>query len=495
MPDTHTDTDNKSKIVCEIPRTNELCRSDRRHIQYQDIITSTMSQEQITVEADKSGPLDAFRQFFALERDVLVLSLSMFVFSLGFQMTNRFLPEYIVALGASGFVVGLFGTAGNIISAVFPYPGGAISDRIGSRYALTLFGFVSTLGFGVWLLAPNLGVITAAGITVQPWIWIFVGLLLAQGWKSFGLGATVAVVKQSTDPSRLATGFASTETFRRTAFLIGPVIAAVLISFHPEFTVSFQYVLAVAVTFGIVGTVAQHILYDASEDSMGDSFNGIEQIRRDLREMPEPLRPLLVGDTFVRFANGMVYVFFVLVITQLYEVGFETTLSLANFSYGVNLSPEAFFGYLLGVEMLIALVSMAPAAKVAERVGLKPIVALGFAVYALFPVVLISGPEVLASVMPISWGMILIFAFSGLRFAGLPSHKALIVGPAEKGAGGRVTGTYYLLRNTIVIPSAALGGYLWEFVSPEIAFTIAAVLGIVGTGYFLVFGQEFEAYI
>jgi MFS family permease len=159
-----------------------------------------MSQEQVTVETDESGPLDTFRQFFALERDVLVLvlSLAMFAFSLGFQMTSRFLPEYMVALGASGFVVGLFGTVGNIISAVFPYPGGAISDRVGSRYALTLFGLISTLGFGVWLVAPSLGVITIAGVTIQPWIWIFVGLLLAQGWKSFGLGATFAVVKQAT---------------------------------------------------------------------------------------------------------------------------------------------------------------------------------------------------------------------------------------------------------------------------------------------------------
>jgi MFS family permease len=454
-----------------------------------------MSQEQVTVETDESGPLDTFRQFFALERDVLVLSLAMFAFSLGFQMTSRFLPEYMVALGASGFVVGLFGTVGNIISAVFPYPGGAISDRIGSRYALTLFGLISTLGFGVWLIAPNLGVFTVAGVAIPPWIWIFVGLLLAQGWKSFGLGATFAVVKQATNPSRLAAGFASTETFRRTAFLIGPVLAAVLIGFHPDFRVSFQYVLAVAVVFGVIGTVVQHLLYDASEDSIGDSFEGIDQIKRDLRDMPDPLRPLLVGDTLVRFANGMVYVFFVLVITQFYQVGFESTVSLASFSYVIDLSPEAFFGYLLGVEMLIALLIMAPAAKIAERVGLKPIVALGFAVYALFPIVLIGGPEVLDPVLPLQWAMVLIFAFSGLRFAGLPSHKALIVGPAESGAGGRVTGTYYLLRNTLVIPSAALGGSLWEFVNPEIAFTIAAVIGVVGTGYFLLFGEEFEAYV
>jgi MFS family permease len=446
-----------------------------------------MTQERVGQRRDESGPLDTFRRFFALERDVLVLSLAMFAFSLGFQMTNRFLPEYLVALGASGFVVGLFGTVGNVISAVYPYPGGAISDRIGSRYALTVFGLVSTLGFAVWLLAPGVGPVSLAGVTIQPWIWIFVGLLLAQAWKSFGLGATFAVVKQATEPSRLAAGFASTETFRRTAFLVGPVLAAILIGIHPAFTVSFQYVLGVAVAFGVLGTVAQHLLYDASEDTLGDSFAGLDRIRRDLREMPTTLRPLLVGDTLVRFANGMVYVFFVLVITRIYQVGFATRVSLAGFSYAIDLSPEAFFGYLLGVEMLVALLVMAPAAKAAERVGLKPVVALGFAVYALFPVVLINAPGTATA-------MVLVFAFSGLRFAGLPSHKALIVGPAQQGAGGRVTGTYYLLRNTIVIPSAALGGYLWEFVSPEMAFTIAAAIGAVGTGYFLVFGEEFEAY-
>lgn len=445
-----------------------------------------MGTERVDVDRRDPSAVETFRRFFALERDVLVLSLAMFAFSLGFQMTSRFLPEYMVALGASGFVVGLFGTFGNVISAIYPYPGGAISDRLGSRYALTAFGLLSTLGFGVWLVAPAIGAVPVGGVTIQPWIWIFVGLLLAQAWKSFGLGATFAVVKQATDPSKLAAGFASTETFRRTAFLVGPVAAAVLIDVHPAFAVSFRYVLVVAVLFGILGTVLQHVLYDASSDTIGGSFEGVDQIRRDLRAMPAELRPLLVGDTLVRFANGMVYVFFVLVVTQILQVGVETTVSVGPFSYALSLSSQAFFGYLLGIEMLIALLVMAPAAKAAERVGLKPVVAFGFAVYAIFPVVLITVP---ASAV----ALVLAFAFSGLRFAGLPSHKALIVGPAERGAGGRVTGTYYLLRNVVVIPSAALGGYLWEFVSPEIAFTIAAAVGIVGTGYFLLFGREFEA--
>lgn len=85
------------------------------------------------------------------------------------------------------------------------------------------------------------------------------------------------------------------------------------------------------------------------------------------------------------------------------------------------------------------------------------------------------------------------FAFSGLRIAGHASNKAFIVGPAERGVGRRVTGTDSLLRSTILIPSAAIGGYFWDFVRPDMASTVAAVIGVIGTGYFLAFGKEFEA--
>jgi len=431
-----------------------------------------------TAEQDgEPDPLDAVRQFVAMPRDVLVLSLAMFAFSLGFQMTTRYVPEYMRVLGAGPVVVGLYKSLGDLIGAVYPYPGGAVSDRIGSRLALTLFGLVSALGFAFWLVAPGLE-LAVGPVTIPGWTWVFVGLFLVQAWKSFGLGATFAVVKQSTEPQHLAAGFASTETFRRVGFLLGPLAATALLAATASFVLGFQAILAVAIVFAVAGTAVQHYLYDAGEDTIGKSFEGIAGIRRDLREMPDPLRPLLLGDTLVRFGNGMVYAFVIFVITDIWEL--EATL------LGFSLGPAAFFGVLLAVEMVVALVSMYPVARLAERTGLKPVVALGFVVYAVFPVVLISAPP-----DPLLVGAI--FAFSGLRFAGLPAHKALIVGPAERDAGGRVTGTYYLLRNTVVIPSGVVGGLLYGF-DPTVAFGVATVIGLLGTGLFLVFGEEFPAY-
>ncbi|AXR78364.1 MFS transporter [Natrarchaeobaculum sulfurireducens] len=436
----------------------------------------------MTTEAEQPDVFDPFRQFFSLQRDVLVLSLAMFAFSLGFQMTTRFLPDYLVYLGATGFVVGLFATLGNVIGAVFPYYGGVISDRVGSRYALTAFGLLSTIGFGIWLAGAFVPPVDLGVFVLEPWIWVFVGLLFAQGWKSFGIGATYAIVKQSVPPERLARGFASTETFRRTAFLLAPLIVAVLVA--DDLMPGFLFVLAIAVVFGLIGTLTQHFLYDASADSLGKEFEGIRRIVDDVRAMPDPLRPLLVADTFVRFANGMVYVFFILVITQVMGIGLTLSLPVVG---TVELSPAAFFGVLLGIEMLVALLTMAPTAKLAEYTGLKTVVGLGFFVYAVFPVLLIFAPES----VPV---LVALFAFSGLRFAGLPAHKALVVGPAKQDAGGRVTGSYYFLRNLIVIPSGALGGILWEFASPELSFAVASTIGMVGVAYFVLFGEEFDAY-
>jgi hypothetical protein len=328
---------------------------------------------------------------------------------------------------------------------------------------------------------------------------VFVGLFLAQAWKSFGLGATFAVVRQSVPDAELAAGFAATETFRRVGFLVGPLLAAGLLAVADGFVVGFQRVLVLAVAFGAVATVAQHLLYDASEDTVGEGFAGVGAVLEDLRSLPEPLRPLLVADTLVRFANGMVYVFFVIVVTDFLSVGLTVpALSLGGVATPpLSLSPAAFFGVLLGVEMVVALASMVPVARLAEQTGLKPVVALGFAVYAVFPALLIAAPAD-AGVL------VALFAFSGLRFAGLPAHKALIVGPAERDAGGRVTGSYYLVRNTVVIPSALVGGFVYgldrvavggfSFAGPTVAFGLASVVGLVGTAHFLVAGEEFAAY-
>ena len=56
-------------------------------------------------------------------RRATALAVALFVFGLGEELWFRYLPEYLRTLGASAFLVGIFGTWKDLLDAVYAYPG------------------------------------------------------------------------------------------------------------------------------------------------------------------------------------------------------------------------------------------------------------------------------------------------------------------------------------------------------------------------------------
>src|SRR5262249_7245929 len=98
-------------------------------------------------------------------RNVLVMSLAVFALIAGEQLWTRFLPVYLVALGAPAVALGVFGSSKDFIDAALQYPRGAVSDRYGSQRALLLFTAIPGLGYLAYWMAPS-------------WPFMFLGLLL-----------------------------------------------------------------------------------------------------------------------------------------------------------------------------------------------------------------------------------------------------------------------------------------------------------------------------
>ncbi len=196
---------------------------------------------------------------------------------------------------------------------------------------------------------------------------------------------------------------------------------------------------------------------------------------------------LLVADTLVRFANGMVYVFFVIVVVEFLSVGFTgfglhcgRTPSSASCSASRWSSPP-----------------LDGSRRKAHRLG-RPVpvsrwdVRLGR----------LSAPAHLRAGQPVG--------------AGAPVRvlRPALCRPARpQGAHRRPGGTalaavqrdrYYAVIGTLVIPPQVVLA-LWQRVGsaigdvviqadPELAFGVATVVGLIGGVYFIVFGREFEAY-
>ncbi len=105
-----------------------------------------------------------------LERDIVAVSVAMFLLALGENLWKRFLPKYLEALGAPVTAIGLFGTCEDFLDGVYQYPGGWIADRYGRRRALLLFVTLAALGYALYALAPS-------------WPMVFVGLLFVMAGR------------------------------------------------------------------------------------------------------------------------------------------------------------------------------------------------------------------------------------------------------------------------------------------------------------------------
>src|SRR5205814_172313 len=127
-------------------------------------------------------------------RNVLVMSAAVFLLIAGEQLWSRFLPVYLVTLGAPAVALGLWGSSKDFLDAALQYPGGALSDRYGSQRALMAFTAIAGLGYLAYRFAPS-------------WPWLFAGLVLVSAWGSLGSPAMFALVAESLPSGRRARGF------------------------------------------------------------------------------------------------------------------------------------------------------------------------------------------------------------------------------------------------------------------------------------------------
>src|SRR2546421_3581509 len=145
------------------------------------------------------------------------MSLAVFLLGAGEELWKSFLPKYLEVLGASAAVIGLFGTARDFLDAVYQYPGGAISDRIGSRRALVLFAGLAAAGYLIYAFSPS-------------WPFIFAGLVFSMAWASMASPAMFAMIAERLPRERRAMGFTVQAILKRVPVMLSPAIGGLLIA-------------------------------------------------------------------------------------------------------------------------------------------------------------------------------------------------------------------------------------------------------------------------
>jgi MFS family permease len=387
----------------------------------------------------------AFVRRFGLARGVGALAAALFVFGLGQELWARYLPEYLRSLGASALVVGVFGSLQDLLDAAYAYPGGVLSDRLGSRITLLLSGGLTGVGLVIYLCGASTAV-------------VFVGLFFTAAWKSLALPATFALIAEDLPAQGRIAGFTVQAVVKRLPILFGPPVGGLLLErFGMRHGMRLGFVISLALAVIMLGGLVRAFRSGPGVPDRSPAPNPSRTDAGNVRLHPT-LRRLLAADCLIRLCEGLPDVFLVVWALEV-----------------VRISP-ARFGLLQSVLMATAIVSYG-AALAPGRTEKKSFVALTFLFFTLFPLVVVSSR---------SFGALAAaYVVGGLREIGEPARKALIVDLADAGARGRSVGLYYALRGFAVAGASAVGGLLWT-VRPALTFFAAAALGALGTAWFWV---------
>ncbi len=383
--------------------------------------------------------------FLGLRRSIAAMLAMVILVGMGENLAERYLPIYLVALGGGALTVSFLNGMDNLLSALYSFPGGYLSDKLGYKHALAVFNLVAMAGYLIVILIPA-------------WWAVIIGAVFFLSWSAISLPATMSLVAAVLPQNKRTMGVSLHSLVRRVPMALGPVIGGLLIAWKGEL-VGVRLAFIIALVLAIIALVLQQLYVEDRPPAATAEKNPLHLFSR----MSPAFRKLLTADILVRFSEQIPYAFMAIWVIK-----------------NNNQSP-VFFGLLTTIEMITAMLVYIPVAYLADQGSKKPFVAITFGFFTLFPLVLMLSRS--------PWMFVLAFIIRGLKEFGEPTRKALIMDLAPEGQKAAMFGLYYLLRDVIVSLAAFSAGWLWNL-SPQANFLTAFGFGVIGTLFFIIFGQD-----
>ncbi len=395
-------------------------------------------------------------EFLGLRRSIVGLLSMVVLVGMGEHLAEQFLPLYLLALGGSFISVGFLNAMDNLLGALYSFPGGYLSDRLGTKRALLVFNVASMIGFLIVVLIPT-------------WPAVLGGAVLFLSWTAISLPATMGLVARVLPKNQRTMGVSLHSLVRRVPMALGPIVGGVFINvWGVERGVRLAFIGALVMA--VIAAILQQALIedDHKPEKKPDASTAAElNPLRMMRYLNADLRSLLVADVLVRFCEQIPYAFVVI-----WAVGTADAPGPVS---------ALQFGILRTVEMATAVAVYIPVAYFADRSHKKPFVVMTFVFFTLFPLLLLYST---------SFGMLIAaFVLRGLKEFGEPTRKALIMDLAPEDRKAGVFGLYYLIRDVIVSLAAFGGAFLWR-INPSLNLLSAFAIGALGTLWFALRGRD-----
>ena len=375
---------------------------------------------------------------------VWVLGFVSLLMDVSSEMIHSLLPLFMVTtLGASAFAVGLLEGLAESTALIVKVFSGVISDYLGKRKALALFGYaLGALTKPLFAMAPSMGVVLTAR-------------LLDRVGKGVRGAPRDALVADITPPAIRGAAFGLRQALDTVGAFLGPLLAVGLMLLWAN---DFRAVFWVAV---IPGLLAVGLLWwGVQEPPSPQTVKRVNPIRRE---------------NLTRLSAAYWWV-----------VGIGAIFSLARFSEAFLVLraqqlgiPVAFVPLVMVLMNVIYASSAYPFGKLADKISHAKLLAAGLSVLLAADLVLaVDGHWSLMLLGVVLWGI-----HMGMT-QGLLATMVADVAPAD--LRGTAYGFFNLMSGLAMLVASALAGLIWDHLGAAFTFYVGggccvlALLGLAG---------------
>jgi MFS family permease len=391
-----------------------------------------------------------------LSRNVKVLAAVSFLTDVASEMIYPLLPLFLSGtLGVSATVLGAIEGAAESVSSLLRLPAGWISDKIGRRKPLVVFGYsLAAIARPLVGLAQSAGVVLAIRLTDR----------FGKGVRSAPRDALIA---DSVPPDQRGYAYGLHRAADSSGAVLGPLIAWAVLS------VGLLDLRALFLWAALPGLLAVILLVlfvreapprphggqtrvpETTEDAVAVRItNGAN------RRAPKSAADGALGAPFWRYL-GVLFVFTLSNSTDAF-------LLLRASQLGV---PVALIPILWAMLHVVKSSSSVVGGALSDRIGRRPLIIAGWTVFALCYLAL--------SVATAQWHAWAIFLIYGLYFGMTEgTEKALVADFVPASRRGTAFGWFNATLGLGALPASVIFGVVWERAGAETAFLMGAGIAL-----------------